>query len=143
MDHDTTAAWLEAQRLDAAGLRRLAGGDAELRWVGSLMHQEVLARLPEELRRAGLYADLRRRAATKATVLAHWGLENPGMKDTGLDEHALQDWWFGQQGTAVPVDIAAHAASLGFADLDEFRLAIVREHVFRRLTEAPAEDQDG
>jgi hypothetical protein len=134
VDHEATAAWLEDQQLDTAGLHRLAADDAELRWVASLLREEVLARLPDELRRAGLYGGLRERAAAKAAVLAQWDLENPGIKDTELDEHALQEWWFGQQGTAVPVDLAAHAASLGFANLDEFRIAIVREHVFRRLT---------
>jgi hypothetical protein len=114
--------------LDAAGWTRLVEDESRLqalerRWEGSLRRC-----LLDQLRITGAYARYAARARAKQRVVG-----DPGSRSVDAwTRFQLTAWYFEQRGGGglVPEDVAAHAATIGFPDLDAFYRALWCEHRF-------------
>ncbi len=136
LDDDRLATFLAEQRLDSAGLARLACEEALIERVLPRIEPLLAGALRDDLRARGAYAPLAARAEAKARALAARGLLEPAVADTGLDLPELWSWFFEQRlGRSTPTgpsELRAAARELGFADTDELRRAVIREALFVR-----------
>jgi hypothetical protein len=86
-------------------------------------HYEILACLPDVLTAQGRYSALAARAADKSARLA-----SAGRPTVSLVREDLVRWHFERLSQAVPSDLVAHARALAFEELEDFIVAIAREH---------------
>lgn len=119
--------WLAANDLDAGGWARLVEDEARLeelerRWDGALRPY-----LLDHLRATGAYAGYSERARAKHQVVRSASSGRPVDDWTRLQ---LTAWYFEQRGGLLPEDVAEHAATRGFPDVDAFYQALRREHDF-------------
>lgn len=123
--------WLEEHHLNHEQFTRLIEEEARLRWIETVTEREVMNGLPDYLRVSGEYTRLLARARDKQRTLESWGLQNPALADAGLTEEELLRWYFEEDlGRPVVTDVASHARSVGFADEDAFRRAVLREFCY-------------
>lgn len=129
------ARWAATNGLDAAGLDRLAAGEALLERLadeaGPALEEAMLA----ELRVSGRYGPLAGRAAAKERSLAEAGLDGPGgATPAGTDLAAALAALTGRveelAGDADPVRF------LGFADRMALERAVLREALFAGMVRA-------
>jgi hypothetical protein len=121
--------WLADNGLTPAALSRLVDDEARLDRLGALAGAAAEAHLLDHLRATGDYARHAARARAKARVLAGTGLQVAHVDD--WTRFRLTAWYFEQRlGVPVPDDIAAYGAEIGFADLDAFYRALLREYVY-------------
>ena len=96
--------------------------------------------LMDWLRECGDYPRLQARAECKRQLLASLRPPPAATELSGLEALQLQDWYFDQRlGRAIPADLEAYVASLGFADLAAFNQAILAEYVYLDLEQRGAE----
>lgn len=130
------AVFLAEQRLDMAGLARLADDEARIERVLPLLGPLLDGALRDDLRVRRAYAPLAARAEEKARALATRGLQQPGIEDTGLSLPELWRWFFeqrlGRPVPAGPAELDRNARDLGFGDAEEMRRAVIREALFVR-----------
>jgi hypothetical protein len=124
--------WMSANDVEPAAVEALIEDEARLEVlrerVGRALHAFVL----DELRLAGDYSRLAERARRKHDGLAAVG--HADARPTAIASAALRLWWFEKRlGRPMPDDVAAFAASLGFADAPAFDLALHRERLFLDL----------
>jgi hypothetical protein len=125
--------WQTAHHLTGEQFTRLMEDETRLRWVETLSYPEVVRLLPDHLRVSGEYGRLSARARDKQRTLERIGLARPRLEDAGLSERALMRWYFVEcLGYPATIDGARYASAIGFADLDAFRLAILREYCYVR-----------
>jgi hypothetical protein len=133
-DPGDTERWMKEQGIDLDAFARLLGDEAQVRRIEVLLDQDVIRHLPDHLRVTGEYAALVARAKDKRDVLASRGLEDPSLEDAGITADELFRWYFEDRlGAPRPDAVEAWARSAGFADADELRRAVLREHCYLRL----------
>jgi len=123
-------AWMRANGLDVAALRRLASRAAMLESLPDPPPRALL----DEARDAGIASELAARARKKRDALgdgeAAW--RAPG----ALERSALVAWWYETAlGRQEPADLQEAARSLGFADEERLVRALWRERLYRRRRE--------
>jgi TfuA-like protein len=124
-------AWVSANDLDAAAFERLLGEEVMIEALAAAAGPDLEQQMLSELRLAGDYGALARRAREKAAALqaAGWGEDAPDGE--GPAPAALLPWHFEQRlGRAVPDDLAAYARELGFASLAAFHRALRKEWLY-------------
>jgi len=127
--------WLAANHLDSDSFLQLMEDEARLRWTQAIAENGIRAHLLDQLRVEGRYVELATRAQAKWKLLSEHGLTNPAPADAGISGDELLRWYFVDcMQRPVPQDIAAAAAEMGFADILQFKRALLREYCFRRLT---------
>lgn len=127
------AAWCAANGLEPGGLNVLLRREALVTEALAQRGAAVDAALLDELRLAGLYPGLAERAAAKREALAEQGLDDLEPTDIGAGTVATLLWYFEQRlNRPVPDDLEAWARAHGFNAGDDFRRAILREHVYVR-----------
>ena len=127
-------AWLAAQALAPEALEEFLRDEVSLRWVHTVLEPEIARRVPDALRARGRYGALRERALDKQRRLTEAGLDNPGLRDAGLDEPALWRWFFETRlGQALPVSLEQAARGLGCPDRDTLLRLVLREYCYQRL----------
>jgi hypothetical protein len=127
--------WCRVNHLTWDRFTRLMEDEARLRWVQQLVHVEVTTLLPDHLRVVGDYARLADRARRKRRLLESNGLLNPALADVAMTEPQLMRWYFEEYlGEPVPPEVGLYARSVGFADEDAFRRAVLREFHFATRT---------
>jgi hypothetical protein len=132
--------WLEKQRLDRDHFLGLMQEVTRLQWVRSRAEGDLVGTLFDDLRLTGEYARLRDRADKKERMLATHGLEEPELARPDLSLSELVEWYFREQlGQPTPADIAVCAGQAGFADEDELKRALLREHCYFVLKAAEHE----
>jgi hypothetical protein len=130
--------WLADNDLTPAALARLVDDEARLDRLGAVAGPSAEAHLVDHLRATGDYPRHAARARAKAHVLAEAGL--PPAPVDEWTRFRLTAWYFEQRlGAAVPGDLPAYAAEIGFADLDGFYRALLREYVYVTHPRAPAD----
>jgi hypothetical protein len=131
--------WLADNDLSPTALARLVDDEARLDRLGALAGPTAEAHLVDHLRASGDYPRHAARARAKARVLAATG--RPPAHVDEWTRFRLTAWYFEHRvGVAVPADIPAYAAEIGFADLDAFYRALLGEYVYvtHASGEAPA-----
>jgi hypothetical protein len=133
---EATARWLAANDLTAPDLARLIDDEARLARLEAGSGAQATAHLLDQLRVAGDYARYAARARAKQRVLAESGFGRPHVDE--WTRFRLTAWYFEERlGAAIPDDIAAHAARIGFPDLDAFYRALLGEHLYVTHGERP------
>jgi hypothetical protein len=133
-DRPALERWLARHDLDAAAWSRLVEDETRLQALEHRWERSLREHLLAHLRLAGTYAAYAARARAKQRVVGDGAARS-------IDEWArfrLTAWYFEQRGGLEPEDVAIHAASRGFPDLDAFYRALWREHAFVTATEPPA-----
>jgi hypothetical protein len=134
VDHDGFCLWLEKAGLAGAGIEAFFRDVADAERVRSMHTPEIAEQLVECLREDGLYAEYASRAAKKQEALAQAFADAPALADAGLTEDELWRWYFRDVlELPVPEAIGDFARSQGYADVDSFRAAVLRERCFRSL----------
>ncbi|MET0390109.1 MAG: TfuA-like protein [Polyangiales bacterium] len=121
--------WLERRGMDSAELGEQLRDELRVRALRKLLGGELEAQLLGSVRAFGDYERLAQRARTKAELLQRHGYAEPTLADTGLTEPELWAWHYGEQ--AEP---NALLAELDCVEPYAFLRALVREHLYRRLT---------
>jgi hypothetical protein len=124
--------WLQDNHLDHSGLEGLIEQEAVLAGVLKDRHPGW-ERIIDHLRATGEYAELRSRALDKQHQLEVCGLSCPSLQTVGITREALLDWYFRQLGPFFVPDPKHHSQSMGFANLEAFVLAVLREFCYMRL----------
>jgi hypothetical protein len=124
-------AYLDENELSLQEFEVLVRTDEQVRRTMDDLEREALADLAHDLRVAGEYAAMVRRARDKENVLAECGLLHASPEDVGLDAETVERWYFEERlGETVPGDLAAHARESGFPDELSFRRAVWREYFY-------------
>jgi hypothetical protein len=106
---------------------------ARVHWAAPLIDQRVRDYVCNHLREQGEYGAIASRAKAKRAQLLASGYSTPTLADFGLDEQSLWQWYFSQcLGRPTPSDLSGFSRANGFADLNEFRLAVLREYAFSK-----------
>ncbi len=138
LDSEATDAWLKTNDLNPASFTRLMEEEARvraaMRWAGLNLSARVL----EQLRLDGRYAELRARANDKQRALEEAGLANPELADAGLTRAQLLEWYFERGGRRIPVDLNQYAREAGFRDEHFLIRALLREFCYLRLGNSTA-----
>ena len=128
------AQWMEENGLDRNAFDALMRDEARVRMVHERVRLVSGSCLPDQLRLTGDYARLMARAEKKEQLLESFGVRNASLENAEVTEEELFRWYFEQiLGRSVPADCGAYSRSLGFDDPHDFRRALVREYIYRRL----------
>lgn len=129
LGREATERWLAANDLSRADLARLVDDEARLAQLDAVTRAGVGSHLVDQLRVAGTYPRYAARARAKQRVLAESGFDHLHVDE--WTRFRLTAWYFEQRlGASIPDDISAHATRIGFADLDAFYRALLREHLY-------------
>jgi len=135
-------AWLRDNGLTQESFTALAEEEALLRLTASSLAPRVAARVTDALRSSGEFTPLVERARRKEQQLAHHGLADLTLEDTGLSATALLRWYVDQCLADRKAGAGTSAEELGrragFADVDAFRRAVIREFCYRREVDRAA-----
>ena len=137
--------WFLDNDLDGDRFIQLLESEVRLQWFRDLSEPDAMEHLADELRVAGLYPALARRARDKAVQLGRSGLENPNFSTVGLGQEELFAWFFREHlGEALPDNPAACFRRFGFASDEDFRRAVLREfaYLMQIRTGNPAPQRD-
>jgi hypothetical protein len=133
LDPEDTRRWLQENDLSGDQVRRFMEEEALLRWTRRVTSHQTTARLPDHLRSTGEYARLLARARHKQQTLEDAGLLQATLTDVGLTEEELFSWYFEERlGQPAEDNAALYALRAGFADVDTFRCAVLREYCYCR-----------
>ncbi len=126
--------WMSDNDLSDRQFDTLMMNEARVRWVRQRARDASVNSLLEQLRLSGDYPRLVARAAVKNRLLESLGLKNPSLENANLTENQLLRWYFGEfLGRPMTDDPNSYAGSLGFANRDAFRRALLREYLYRRF----------
>jgi hypothetical protein len=128
--------WLSANELTTTEFARVMEDEARLAWTWRRYSTVTQASLLDQLKVAGHYVRLSRRAKEKR----RWLDENLplSIQSAGIDEAALYKWHFEEKlNGSVPADLAAYANRLGLSTVSELRTMLLRE--WRYATVAQSE----
>ena len=123
--------WMADNDLEADGLERLMGAEAQLRATvtGAAPDDQLL----DELRLRGDYARLAQRARRKQKLLCALGLDQPRPEDVGVLPVQLLAWYRETRlGRPLTDDVEAAARELGFANRADLYRALLREWLYCR-----------
>jgi hypothetical protein len=134
----TTAAkvklWMNENDLCDHEVEALMTEEARVRWVERRAQSALLTCLPQQLRLSGDYPRLKARAMAKERLLTSIGLKNPCLGNVGLTESELWKWYFeGILKRPLPANPALCARDAGYASVDAFRRALLKEYLYRRF----------
>ena len=125
--------WMNDNDLSDHQFQTLIVDEANVKWVEKLAEFGSRSCLPEQLRLSGDYPRLAACAVHKNRVLQSIRTRNPRLESIGLTYRALLEWYFEKVlGQTVPSDIDHYTRDLGFASLDAFRRALLKEYLYRR-----------
>jgi hypothetical protein len=135
VDDESLRAWRAHNHLaNDADWERFVRDEARLRWLEAMFETDARRHLAEELRAAGDYPRVQRRAGDKERVLGAHGAEAPGLDDAGVDEDELWRWYFEERlGRPRPAAWDAHLRDAGPLDADALRQEALRELLYERL----------
>jgi hypothetical protein len=133
--------WLVANDLDNPEFDHLIEDEARLRRLEALAGVSTEGYLVDQVRIDGTYARYASRARAKQEALA--GNTADESDPDEWTRFRLAAWPFRQVlGRDIPEDVATHAASVGFADLDSFYRALWREYLYlTRSGQQPSGDR--
>jgi hypothetical protein len=136
--------WLEEHALTSESYQGLLEREAQLDWLKERYRQDLERSLVDELRHAGDFVRLTRRAAAKDRVLRHNGLETPTLQDAGLTSSELFEWYFAQRTNhPEPTDFEGFLSEIGLPSVAALQHEALREFVYIKLsgdTQANCED---
>jgi hypothetical protein len=126
--------WIKENGLSHSEFDALMSDEARLKWSRIRNQFISISCLPAQLRLSGDYPRLLERASTKDRLLESFGLKNPCLQDANLTENELLRWYFKELlRRALPDDPNSYARNSGFASLDAFRRALLKEYLYRCL----------
>ncbi|MEZ5936426.1 MAG: TfuA-like protein [Alphaproteobacteria bacterium] len=129
-------AWLEAHDLERRDVDRLVQEGLLLDKVSHLHGHRVTEHMIDQLRLCGRYRPLIERARAKRQALAPIA-KNPELPD---DIRALT-WYFSACGMVPPDDLDIYARRRGFRDGADFRRAVARDYLFRKISDEASLDE--
>lgn len=118
--------WMTANDLTTTEFARVMEDEARLAWTWRTYSSVTRASLLDQLKVAGHYVRLSRRAREKR----RWLNENLplSLEGAGTDEAALYKWHFEENlARTVPVDLRAYAYRLGLSTVSELRTMLLRD----------------
>jgi hypothetical protein len=131
--------WLVDNDLDESGRAQLIADEVHLGQLDRVLGPLAAPHIVAHLQFTGQYPHYAARAKAKAETLARAG------GDSKLDEatrFGLTLWYFERRlGGSIPDDLQEYAAKVGFADMDAFYRALLRE--YRYLTAGAERDPGG
>ena len=120
--------WMAANDLKRERLEALIEDEARLEALRDRFRRSLGALVLDELRLAGDYPRLAKRAQLKQEVVA---ASDQDARPNAIESAGLRLWWLEKRlGKPLPDDVSAFAARLGFADAAAFDLALYRERLF-------------
>jgi len=146
--HNVTGAddrrrWMEANHVDDARMQGLLEDEARVGWITSLAGLDAKGYILDQLRVSGDYPRLAERLRAKHAALAAEGMEDPTLQAAGLTAEELHRWYFEDRlGRAVPADLYAYLANVGYTGLAEFQASVLREFCFVKGGTAKTRSQD-
>ncbi len=130
---DDFEAWRKRERIDDSSLVQLFEDQARMLWGQPQTEASARGYVADALRVAARYGPLVERAEAKARAVADFGPRGPSLRDLRMDEPTLWSWFFETVlGRPIPVGLYEFARSIGFADTDELRSAVLNELYFQR-----------
>ncbi|MGB8643741.1 MAG: TfuA-like protein [Anaerolineae bacterium] len=137
LDRDQVEEWLQANNLEATDLYDLMEEEARINATLYWAEPNLTARVVDQLKLTGAYANLAARAGDKQRELEQAGLANPTFADSGLTREGLIHWYFQVHcGANIPLDIREYASEAGFRDEYFFIRALLREFCYVKLQNA-------
>ena len=92
---------------------------------------------------SGDYPRLVERLRAKQAALAAQGMEDPTLEAAGLAVDELHRWYFEERlGRAVPADLYAYVANVGYTGLAAFHASVLREFCFVNGSPVTTRTQD-
>jgi hypothetical protein len=128
-DRKAIDAWLAEQALDPSSLGELLQRHAMVGLVSVGYESSARRLILDQLRLSGHYAVLRARARKKRQTLEQRGVTSPSLRDTGLTEAELLDWYAGQPTSLTGASVAATAEQSDRANLVQ---ALLREYIYQK-----------
>ncbi len=128
---DELESHLGEQAFDERALWELVEDEARLEWHTERTRARVLENFETALRLLGKHRALRERLEQKQKALAKSGLDAPSLRDAGIGEQELFDWYFCERGGGqVPLDLDAVVGATLHVDRGRFRELVLREYLF-------------
>ena len=135
--------WMEANHIDDARMQGLLEDEARVGWITSLADLDAKGYVLDQLRVSGDYPRLVERLRAKHAALAAEGMEDPTLEAAGLTVDELHRWYFEERlGRAVPADLYAYIANVGYIGLAAFHASVLREFCFVKGSPVKTRTQD-
>jgi hypothetical protein len=137
--------WLAEHDLTREGYGEFLERQAQVDWMKGRYREELDRCVVDELRQAGEYARLARRAKDKDRLLKQHGLGAPSLHDAGLTQPELLSWYFEQRiGLRFPSDIAEFLIDGGLGNEAALEREALREYLYAQLSKENSEEwKDG
>lgn len=121
-------AWMDENELDVSGLEQFLRDEASIAWLDQGLALASEQMMLDHLRFSGDYGALREQAVLlgESVVAAGADDDDPQWWPSGITKLELWTWYFTQLGRPVPDNLAAYAASLGFADTVALQAAVLK-----------------
>ncbi|HEY7957095.1 MAG TPA: TfuA-like protein [Polyangia bacterium] len=126
-----TNGWMEANRLDRAGLSRLVELEALCDELLAHYAAESGTFLAPELRRRGAFPDAWRTMTAKKHHLRETGIINPTFEDAGAD-YAQILAWYESRFRKMEGGLELHAKELGFESSRVFFAEVLEQFIFEK-----------
>jgi len=127
--------WLKENDIDGDGLEQLIGEELQLAEIGSSFAEALNHHILCELRMAGAYGDIARRARRKQQVLEDLAVTDQESVDAGVSALELRLWFFKTRlERPVPDDLDRFIRDTGHEDRASFDRMLAREFLFTRET---------
>jgi len=140
---DDRRRWMGANHVDDARLQGLLEDEARVGWITSLAGLDAKGYILDQLRVSGDYPRLVERLRAKQAALAAQGMEDPTLEAAGLAVDELHRWYFEERlGRAVPADLYAYVANVGYTGLAAFHASVLREFCFVNGSPVTTRTQD-
>jgi len=134
-------AWLGANDLSLEDYDRLIEDEVRIERLKPALESALAPYIMDHLRIRGDYARLADRARRKMGLLAREDLAGHASTTASPSRAELIAWYFEQRlGGAIPEDIGAYSARLGYSGVDDFFRTLALEHAF--VTRAEQGDAD-
>jgi hypothetical protein len=139
---DDRRRWMDANHIDDVRMQGLLEDEARVGWITSLAALDAKGYVLDQLRVSGDYPRLVERLRAKQAALAADGMEAPTLSAAGLTVEELHRWYFEERlGRAVPADLDAYLANVGYAGLAAFHASVLREFCFVKGSPVKARTQ--
>ena len=135
VDEQVFQRWLESNHLSFHQLKDLFVEESIVEQTIKRRRFEILDRLPDWLKLDQSYAQYADRARRKTAFLSAHGLDRPSMNSQAINASELEAWFFAQVDENRPEDMVSYVSQVGFASIDDWRIAVLREWHYQRLSD--------
>lgn len=127
--------WLLSNDLSYESFYELIKENILVEIVLNRMYPVFMQKVANHLRLKNKYIRYNTRAKEKQKLLEENWLENASYEAAGIPEKKILEWYFRGRNKPKPENLGTYAQSLGFADENAFKRALVREHIFLKLND--------